>query len=219
MDINAHNLPLLASLSVLLDERNVTRAAERLGISQPALSAQLARLRDVFGDPLLTPAASGKGMVITPRGLQLKEPLRKALRQLDDVVSQRERFDPKTSERTFAIGANDNATAIIAPRLIHALEQNGAARIRLAFRAASLSAVTDQLEQGGSAVVVGGSVAGGVMINPATTTGSGTTAARSAGYAHHRGTETPGTRLRVMHGEGTEKSVARIGAFQCRATT
>ncbi|HLG81704.1 MAG TPA: LysR family transcriptional regulator [Bradyrhizobium sp.] len=148
MDINAHNLPLLASLSVLLDERNVTRAAERLGISQPALSAQLARLRDVFGDPLLTPAASGKGMVITPRGLQLKEPLRKALRQLDDVVSQRERFDPKTSERTFAIGANDNATAIIAPRLIHALEQNGAARIRLAFRAASLSAVTDQLEQG-----------------------------------------------------------------------
>src|ERR1700758_3369214 len=114
MDMNGHKLQLLASLNILLDERNVTRAAERLGISQPALSAQLARLRDVFDDPLLTPAASGKGMVITPRGLRLKEPLRQALRQLDAVVSQRERFEPGKSERTFVIGANDNATAIIA---------------------------------------------------------------------------------------------------------
>ena len=56
MDINGHDLRLLASLSVMLDERNVTRAATRLGISQPALSAQLARLRDIFGDQLLTPA-------------------------------------------------------------------------------------------------------------------------------------------------------------------
>lgn len=47
MDTHAHDLPLLASLSVLLDERNVTREAKRLGISQPALSAQLSRLRDV----------------------------------------------------------------------------------------------------------------------------------------------------------------------------
>ena len=53
MDMNGHKLQLLASLNILLAERNVTRAAERLGISQPALSAQLARLRDVFGDPLL----------------------------------------------------------------------------------------------------------------------------------------------------------------------
>src|SRR5579885_1860734 len=123
MDINAHNLPLLASLSVLLDERNVTRAAGRLGISQPALSAQLARLRDVFGDQLLTPAASGKGMVLTPRGLELKEPLRQALRQLDDVVGRPERFAPCESDRTFSIGGNDNATSIIAPRLIQALRR------------------------------------------------------------------------------------------------
>ena len=134
MDMNGHKLQLLASLNILLDERNVTRAAERLGISQPALSAQLARLRDVFGDPLLTPAASGKGMVLTPRGLELKEPLREALRQLDDVVSQPERFDPRESDRTFTIGGNDNATAIIAPRLVQGLHRSGATQMRLAFR-------------------------------------------------------------------------------------
>ncbi|WP_245305476.1 LysR family transcriptional regulator, partial [Bradyrhizobium sp. LTSP857] len=57
----------------MLDEKNITRAAARLAISQPALSAQLARLRDIFGDELLTPAASGKGMVLTPRGAELRE--------------------------------------------------------------------------------------------------------------------------------------------------
>jgi DNA-binding transcriptional LysR family regulator len=148
MDMNGHNLPLLASLSVLLSERNVTRAAERLGISQPALSAQLARLRDVFGDQLLTPATSGKGMVLTPRGLQLKEPLREALQRLEDVVREPPSFDPKESERTFSIGANDNASAIIGARLIQRLRQGGAAKVRLAFRAVDFSRLSDQLETG-----------------------------------------------------------------------
>jgi DNA-binding transcriptional LysR family regulator len=148
MDMNGHNLPLLASLSVLLSERNVTRAAERLGISQPALSAQLARLRDVFGDQLLTPAASGKGMVLTPRGLALKEPLREALQRLEDVVKKPPSFDPKKSERTFSIGANDNASAIIAARLSQKLRHGGAAQVRLAFRAVDFSRLSDQLETG-----------------------------------------------------------------------
>src|SRR5438105_4473024 len=84
MDINGHNLPLLASLRTMLDERNITRAAVHLGISQPALSAQLARLRDVFGDQLLTPAASGKGMVLTPRGM--RRPSLKDYTRLDHVI-------------------------------------------------------------------------------------------------------------------------------------
>jgi len=148
MDMKGHNLPLLASLSVLLSERNVTRAAERLGISQPALSAQLARLRDVFGDQLLTPAASGKGMVLTPRGLQLKEPLREALQRLEDVVREPPSFDPKESERTFSIAANDNASAIVGARLIQRLRHGGVAKVRLAFRAVDFSRLSDQLETG-----------------------------------------------------------------------
>jgi DNA-binding transcriptional LysR family regulator len=148
MDINAHHPPLLVSLRTMLDERNITRAAARLGISQPALSAQLARLRDIFGDQLLTPAASGKGMVVTPRGDELREPLSQALRFLENVVSMPSIFEPADSDRTFTIGANDNATAIIGSRLISLLRDNGLSRIRLAFRSINFTKLTDHLETG-----------------------------------------------------------------------
>jgi DNA-binding transcriptional LysR family regulator len=148
MDIKGHDLPLLVSLRAMLDEKNITRAASRLGVSQPALSAQLARLRDVFGDPLLTPAASGKGMVLTPRANELKEPLRLALQHLEDVVSKPSAFDPKRSERTFAIGANDNATAIIGSRLIVLTRDRGFFGIRFAFRSIDFTKLNDQLEAG-----------------------------------------------------------------------
>ncbi|NEU99816.1 LysR family transcriptional regulator [Bradyrhizobium sp. UFLA 03-164] len=148
MDMNAHTLPLLVSLSVMLDERNVTRAAARLGVSQPALSAQLARLRDVFGDQLLTTAASGKGMVLTPCAAKLREPLRDALRRLDDVVRTPPVFEPKTSERTFSIGANDNASAMLGGRLLQRMRRSGAATTRLAFRAVDPAGLAGQLETG-----------------------------------------------------------------------
>jgi DNA-binding transcriptional LysR family regulator len=148
MDINGHHLPLLASLRTMLDERNITRAAARLGISQPALSAQLARLRDVFGDQLLTPAASGKGMVLTPRGAELREPLRHALQHLEDVISKPAVFEASASDRTFTIGANDNATAILGSRLISLARDSGLSRIRLAFRGIDFTRITDQLETG-----------------------------------------------------------------------
>jgi DNA-binding transcriptional LysR family regulator len=148
MDISGHNLALMASLRTMLDERNITRAAARLGISQPALSAQLARLRDIFGDQLLTPSMSGKGMVLTPRGAELQEPLRQALQHIEDVVSKPSVFDAVRSDRTFSIGANDNASAMLGTRLIQRLRGNGSAGIRLAFRSVDLSRLMDQLESG-----------------------------------------------------------------------
>jgi DNA-binding transcriptional LysR family regulator len=148
MDISGHNLALLASLRTMLDERNITRAAARLGISQPALSAQLARLRDIFGDQLLTPSMSGKGMVLTPRGAELQEPLRQALQHIEDVVSKPSVFDAARSDRTFSIGANDNASAMLGTRLIQRLRGNGSAGIRLAFRSVDSSRLMDQLESG-----------------------------------------------------------------------
>jgi DNA-binding transcriptional LysR family regulator len=148
MNLTGHNLALLASLSTMLDEKNVTRAAARLGISQPALSAQLARLRDIFNDPLLTPAMSGKGMVLTPRGAHLREPLRQALQVLEDVVSIAPVFDPSVAERAFSLGANDNASAIMGPRLIQLVRNAGLSGIRFSFRAVDHNKLAEQLETG-----------------------------------------------------------------------
>lgn len=148
MDIGAQTLPLLVSLSAMLEEKNITRAASRLGISQPALSAQLARLRDIFDDQLLTPAASGKGMVLTPRASMLKDPLKSALQHLEDVVGVPAAFDPAQSDRTFTIGANDNATAIIGAQLIARLRSQGFTGVRLSFRVVDFTRLPGQLETG-----------------------------------------------------------------------
>src|ERR1700722_19833231 len=78
IDMKGTDLNLLLSFDVLIEEANVTRAAARLGISQPALSAQLARLRGIFGDPLLVPS-----VLPTTRALELKDPLHAALKDLE----------------------------------------------------------------------------------------------------------------------------------------
>ena len=148
MDMTGHNLALLASLSTLLDERNVTRAADRLGISQPALSAQLARMRDLFGDPLLTPAASGKGMVLTPLAARMRDPLREALRHVQEVVSEPIVFDPLLSDRVFSIGANDNAGAVVGVGLLPRLQPRGQPGLRLALRTIDYRKLIEQLETG-----------------------------------------------------------------------
>ena len=147
MDIRGHDLGLLASLNVLLEETNGSKAAERLGISQPALSAQLARLRDLFGDALLLPASSGKGMVPTTRAIELGQPLRAALQTLGDAVSTPARFDAATAIRTFTIAANDNATAMLGVRL----NERVATRfpgLRIAFRSVGKAELPALLESG-----------------------------------------------------------------------
>lgn len=98
--LNRIDLNLLVSLYVLLDERNVTRAAERLFITQPAASRTLTRLRELFDDPLLT--RQGSDMVMTPRAQQLKEQLPQALGTVGDLVSPVE-FDPATHEQAFQV--------------------------------------------------------------------------------------------------------------------
>src|SRR6478672_1179667 len=96
---------LLVTLDVLLDERNVTRAARRLNLSQPAVSAQLARLREQLGDPLLIP--SGRMMVPTARAQALRGRLRRVLLDIDAIAEGERPFDPATAKRTFRIVASD----------------------------------------------------------------------------------------------------------------
>ena len=94
IDLRDIDLNLLVSLDALLAESNVTRAAERLHLTQPAVSTQLARLRQIFGDPLLLPAETGRGMTRTARALELMAPLHAALKNLEAVVRHQSAFDP-----------------------------------------------------------------------------------------------------------------------------
>lgn len=105
MDLRRADLALLISLDALLAERSVTRASERLGVSQPALSAQLARLRELLGDPLLVP--SGRKLVLTTRAEDLREPLHRIIDELQTLVRERKEFIPGSTERTFRIAATD----------------------------------------------------------------------------------------------------------------
>jgi DNA-binding transcriptional LysR family regulator len=87
-------------------------------------------------------------LVLTPRGHELREPLRLALRHLEDVVSTPSAFDPLKSDRTFTVGANDNATAIVGSRLVALMRRCGWSGLRLAFRGIDLAKLTGQLETG-----------------------------------------------------------------------
>lgn len=101
------DLNLLGALDVLLELRNVTRAAERLGLSQSALSAALARLRDHFDDDLLV--VEGRRMHPTPFAEQLLPPLRACLAATDALLQTSRTFDPSTATRTFRIVSSDYA--------------------------------------------------------------------------------------------------------------
>ncbi len=98
--INLHRLDLnlLRTLDVLLSENNVTRAAQRLNLSQPSVSIQLARLREMFADPLLMPGP--RGMQPTARADELRQPLRAALAALEQAVAPVAPFNPAAAAET-----------------------------------------------------------------------------------------------------------------------
>src|SRR5579859_3719576 len=98
MDTSRVDLNLLVTLEALLTERNVTKAAARLNLSQPAVSAQLSRLRDLFEDPLLVPAR--RGMTPTAKALDLLGPLRQALDELRNTLQIHRDFSPGRANLT-----------------------------------------------------------------------------------------------------------------------
>ncbi|MTE17447.1 LysR family transcriptional regulator [Nocardia aurantiaca] len=108
------NLNLLVPLLAVLEERSVTRAAERLGLSQPAMSHALGRMRRLFGDDLLV--RQGSGATLTPRALQLIAPLRAVLEQTADVVNF-PGFDPATDRRIITVAMTTSTAFVVGPRL------------------------------------------------------------------------------------------------------
>ncbi len=145
MDINRLDLNLLVTLDTLLAERNVTRAAERLNLSQPALSARLARLRDVLGDQLLLPVQ--RGMVPTQRALELQTPLHEALESVRRVVAEGASFEPSTAVATISIVASDYVQYSILMLLAAALRTE-APGVRIAWRSIEASQLIPPMERG-----------------------------------------------------------------------
>ena len=107
---------MLVYLDVLLRECNVTRAAEELGISQPAMSNSLRRLRDLFQDPILVRTSSG--MVPTSRALELQPLVRNVLVAAEEVIMPKAAFNPLESERIFRIMASDYTECTLLPTLL-----------------------------------------------------------------------------------------------------
>ncbi|MCY0385764.1 LysR substrate-binding domain-containing protein [Robbsia sp. Bb-Pol-6] len=107
---------LLRVLDTVLTERSVTKAAILLNQSQPAISAALRRLRTITGDPLLVRGKNG--MVPTEHGLRMLEPARRALHEIDQVISRQTAFDPATSVRAYRIACPDYLSTLFVPTLV-----------------------------------------------------------------------------------------------------
>ena len=120
MNFDKIDLHLIRVLHTVLTERSVSRAAIRLGMFQPAVSAALKRLRTLSGDPLLV--RSGAGMVPTDVALRMIEPAAGILRAAESMFSNAREFDPRTATDTFRIAASDYLDPLFLPRLVAALK-------------------------------------------------------------------------------------------------
>lgn len=153
----------LVALHVLIEERHVTRAARRLGITQSSMSHRLARLRATFHDPLFVRAP--QGLLLTPRAHAIAKPLAEALRALEAVVIPPKKFDPATSQYTLNIALPD-VLAPLAPRLIATLT---AAAPLLDLRLTPIvPSLSEALGKGESSLAIAPSnqVSGPVMMRP-----------------------------------------------------
>jgi DNA-binding transcriptional LysR family regulator len=122
MNIKSFDLNLLLAFESLMIERNVTRAARRSGLSQPAMSNALGRLRRVFDDPLLL--RTRDGMKPTPVAHSLMAPVQAALEGLRSALEERPAFDAAASRRTFHLLANDYAEIVVLAPMLSELQAN-----------------------------------------------------------------------------------------------
>lgn len=119
MNLAAFDLNLLLALEALLAERSVTRAGAAIGLSQPATSNALARLRAVLGDPLLV--RTPRGMRPTPYATALAGPLRQALATLRGALGETTVFEPASAQRTVTLGLLDYGALVVLPPLLREL--------------------------------------------------------------------------------------------------
>jgi DNA-binding transcriptional LysR family regulator len=143
-DIRTMDLNLLKALDALLDERNVTRAAERLSLTQPAVSGMLTRLRERFGDPLFVRAQ--RGIVPTARALELAVPVKQILSEIEGLLRP-SAFDPATADMVLTLAATDYALRAVVVPFLSVLRRE-APGVRVAVLSVQDARLHAQLERG-----------------------------------------------------------------------
>jgi DNA-binding transcriptional LysR family regulator len=146
------DLHLLACLDALLTERQVTRAAERMNMTQPGMSNALARLRQKFQDPLLV--RTSQGMVPTERALELAASVRAALMHVDAALAHQGKFVPETARVTYKIAISDYVSFLIMPALMDEVLKE-APGVRVTTSASDARRLREWLEEGECHLSVG----------------------------------------------------------------
>lgn len=152
MDIKSLDLNLLLVFDAMLKYRSVTRAAEAVGLSQPAASAAVARLRALFDDPLFV--KTGPEMKATPRALALAAAVHRVVDTVRDEILQDSAFDPAHAERTFTLITPDIGEVTFLPAILARLARD-APRLRLRTLALPRAAAAAALESGEAELAMG----------------------------------------------------------------
>jgi DNA-binding transcriptional LysR family regulator len=145
ININRVDLNLLGVFHAILETSSVTLAAERFGITQPAMSNALARLRKLFADPLFVNGSNG--MQATPYALEIAGPIKEALHQFQRVLGHRKSFDPSSSGKAFRFHMTDMGQINFLPPMLERLK-NVAPNVIVEAQTLTLEAIRNALEAG-----------------------------------------------------------------------
>ncbi|WP_186395067.1 LysR family transcriptional regulator [Stappia sp. TSB10GB4] len=152
MNISSVDLNLLVAFDALMSERNVTRAARRIGLSQPAMSNALSRLRALFDDELFV--RSGRGMEPTARAQSLAIPVSEALRRIEEAIAPALDFEPCNLDRSVRIAMTDNSMAVLLESLILRF-RNAAPKLDLHIKNSRPAGMTPMLDDGEIDMAIG----------------------------------------------------------------
>jgi LysR family transcriptional regulator, mexEF-oprN operon transcriptional activator len=151
-DFRRFDLNLLLTFRALLEERSVTRAAQRLFLGQPAVSGALKRLRETFGDELFV--RTPRGMVPTPRALELARQIEPFLQSLHQALTQPSAFDPARAQRVFRIGLSDSMEVVVTPEIMGRLAAK-APGVKLIALPTDSTRAASMLDEGAIELAVG----------------------------------------------------------------
>ncbi|NML31362.1 LysR family transcriptional regulator [Paraburkholderia antibiotica] len=151
-DFRRFDLNLLLTFRALLQERSVTRAAQRLFLGQPAVSGALKRLRETFGDELFV--RTPQGMTPTPRALELARQIEPFLQSLHQALTQPPGFDPAHAQRVFRIGLSDSLEVLLMPEIMARLADK-APGVKLIARATDSTRAAAMLDEGAIELALG----------------------------------------------------------------